>query len=77
MLATSVPVDVAVLDFKIGDRRLEMRIPIHKALVLVDQPFLVQRARTLCRTASERPSSMVKRSRLQSQSAPRRLQLTR
>ena len=37
-----VPVHFAVLDFEIGDRRLEVRVPVHQALIFVDQPFLVE-----------------------------------
>ncbi len=34
--------DLLILNFEIGDRRLEMRVPIHQALVPVDQAFLVK-----------------------------------
>ena len=37
-----VAVHFLVLDFEIGDRRFEVRVPVHEALVFVDQAFLVQ-----------------------------------
>ena len=38
-----IAVDLLLLDLEIGDGRQQLRIPVHKALVLVDQPFLVKR----------------------------------
>ena len=35
-------VDLDVLDLKVGNRGLELRVPVHQALVLIDQPFSVK-----------------------------------
>ena len=35
-------VHLALLDLQIGNRRLEMRVPVHQTLVAIDQTFLVQ-----------------------------------
>src|SRR6185369_3131928 len=37
-----VAVDLAVIDFEVGDRGLELRVPIHEPFVAVDQAALVQ-----------------------------------
>ena len=38
-----VSVDLLLLDLEVGDRRQKLRIPVHKALVLVDQPLVIER----------------------------------
>ena len=38
-----VAVGLAVLDFEIGNRRLELRIPVNEPLAAIDQAFLVER----------------------------------
>jgi hypothetical protein len=57
------------LDLEVGDRGQELRVPVHQAPVAVEQPLPIQRTKT-SRTASDRPSSMVKRSRGQSSWRP-------
>ncbi len=42
-----VAVDLALLDLQVGDRRLEVRIPVHQPLVTVDELFLVKRHKDL------------------------------
>ena len=37
-----MPVDFALLDLEVGDGGLELRIPVHQALVTIDQPLAVQ-----------------------------------
>ena len=64
--------DFAVLHFQVGDRGLELRVPVHQPPVAVDQALLVQRDERLAHRVRTRPSSMVKRSRGQSSEAPRR-----
>ena len=64
-------VDLALLDLQVRNRRVEDRVPVDQPLVLVDQPCLWRVTNTV-RTASDRPSSMVKRSRAQSTEVPRR-----
>ncbi len=58
-------------DFDVRDRGQQLGVPVHEPLVAVDQPLLCKATNTLS-TARDRPSSMVKRSRDQSQDAPRR-----
>ena len=38
-----IAVDLLLLDLEVGDRSEELRIPVDEPLVLVDQPFLVER----------------------------------
>ena len=61
-----------VLHLEVGDRGLQLRVPVHQPPVAIDQPFPVQRRRTPSRTAADSPSSMVNRSRGQSSDAPSR-----
>ena len=51
-------------------RGLQLRVPVHQPLVAIDQPFAGGARRTPCAPRADRPSSMVKRSRLQSGEAP-------
>ena len=44
---------VPALDFEIGDRGLQRRVPVHQALVLIDQPLLMQRAEHLAHGRGE------------------------
>ena len=37
-----VAVNFGVLDFEIGDRRLELRVPVDQPLATIDQPFIVE-----------------------------------
>ena len=37
-----MPVDVALLDLEIGNRALQLAVPVDQALVLVDEPFAVE-----------------------------------
>ena len=60
-------------DLEIGDRGLEPGIPVDEPFVPVDKPLAIELDSNTFATARERPSSRVKRSRLQSQEAPRRL----
>jgi hypothetical protein len=69
-----IALDLDLLDLEVGNRGLQLRVPVDQPLVLVDQAFLVKLTNTLS-TAFDSPSSMVKRSRDQSQDAPSRLQL--
>jgi hypothetical protein len=62
-------VDFDILDLEVGNRGFELRVPVDQPLVLVDQAFLVELTNTFS-TAADSPSSMVKRSRDQSQEAP-------
>ena len=41
-----VAFDLALLDFEIGDRGLESRVPVHQALVAIDQLLAMQGRRT-------------------------------
>ena len=63
--------DVALFHFEIRNGRVQFRIPVDQAFVAINQPLFVKFHKTL-RTALDRPSSMVKRSRFQSQEAPKR-----
>ncbi len=38
-----IAVDLDLLDFEVGDRRQQLRVPVDETLVLVDQAFLVER----------------------------------
>jgi hypothetical protein len=35
-------VDLLLLDLKVGDRRVQLGVPVHQALVAVDQAVLVE-----------------------------------
>ena len=37
-----VAVHLDLLDLEVGDSREQLRVPVHKALVLVDQPFVIE-----------------------------------
>ncbi len=60
-----------LLDLKVGNGREELRVPVDQPLVLIDQPCSNRETKTST-TARDSPSSMVKRSRSQSQEAPSR-----
>ena len=63
--------DFLLLDLEIRDRRQHFRIPVDKALVLINQLFAIQLNEYFVHGALK-SSSIVKRSRDQSQDAPRR-----
>ena len=60
-----------LLHLEVGDGGEQLRVPVDQPLVLVDEARAVKLDEHLG-TARERPSSMVKRSRDQSQEAPSR-----
>ena len=58
--------------FQIGNRGEQLGVPVDQPLVLVDQPLAVKLDENFKHRACDSPSSMVKRSRDQSQEAPSR-----
>ena len=74
---TSSPVDVLVLDLGVRQAGLVGRAPVDEPLAPVDQALLRTSGRTPTRTARDSPSSIVKRSRSQSQGGAHALDLAR
>ena len=63
-------VALVVLDLRIGDRRLTLWVPVDQTFAAINQPVAVERDEDACRTATESPTSIVKRSRSQSGPKP-------